>query len=107
MALLSCNYRTEINKTALNTGSSLLKLVSHAIKATQLFGKLQLHRLIYYLQLLLTGVSNDCNISVTHLLLTLFKCDNFTANNSVLVIEVPLSVSVFHLYTWKYNRHFV
>lgn len=41
MALLSCNYRSEINKTALNTGSSLFELVSHAIKATQLFGKLQ------------------------------------------------------------------
>lgn len=77
MALLSCNYRTEINKTALNTGSSLFKLVSDAIKATQLFGKLQFYRLVYYLQLLLIAKSNDCSISGTYLLLTLFKCDNF------------------------------
>lgn len=93
MTLLRSNYRTEINKIAFNTGSSLLKLVSHAIKATQLFGKLQFYRLVYYLQLLLIAMSNDCNAFGTHLLLTLFKCDNFMANNSALIIEVPLLVS--------------
>lgn len=93
MALLRSNYRTEINKTAFNTGSSLFKLVSHAIKTTQLFGKLQFYRLVSYLQLLQIAMSNDCNASGTHLLLTLFKCDNFMGNNSVFVIEVPLPTS--------------
>lgn len=47
MALFICNYKTEINKTALNIGSSLFKLVSHAVKATELFSKLQCYRLVY------------------------------------------------------------
>lgn len=93
MALLSFNFKTQIKKTALKTGSSLFKIVSQAMKAPQLFGKPQFYKLMYYSQLLLIAMSNDCSISGTHLLVTLFKCDSFMANNSILVTEVALLLS--------------